>query len=155
MNRRIAIVSLSAAVLLGLAGCTLPSTNGAATSSEPSSTASTTSSADGQSVEDACALIQDTIAEATDEFGKAATEDPAQVVEAMKSAADKLTDAASQVTNEDVAALLPDLQEMFAKTAETMQGIVDGDVSKLEDLTSLGDEFQDTSQRFQELCAPE
>lgn len=161
MNRHIAALSLSAAVLLGLTGCTLPPTvDGSTGSSGPSASATATpnptaSDGDAQSVEEACALIQDTITEASDEFGKAATDDPAQVVEAMQAAADKLSDAASQISNADVAAVLPDLQEMFAKTAEVMQAIVEGDVSKLDELTTLGEDFQKTTERFQELCAPE
>lgn len=163
MNRRIAALSLSAVALLALTGCTVPPTvDGSTGSARPSASATatatpnpTSSEGDAQSVEEACALIQDTITEASDEFGKAATDDPAQVVEAMQAAADKLSDAASQISNADVAALLPDLQEMFAKTAEIMQAIVEGDVSKLDELTTLGEDFQETTQRFQELCAPE
>ncbi|TDN87701.1 hypothetical protein [Microbacterium sp. BK668] len=162
MNRRIAALSLSVAAVLALAGCTVaPPSDDADTSTRtaPSSSASArpspSASGDAQSIEEACTLIQDTITEATEDFGEAATTDPAQVVEAMESAAEKLSAAASRISNDDVAAVLPDLQDMFAKTAEVMQGIVDGDVSKLEELSTLGDDFQETSERFQQLCAPE
>ncbi|WP_345801732.1 hypothetical protein AAIB33_01125 [Microbacterium sp. AZCO] len=151
MNRRIAALTIAAVALLGLTACTAsPDSN-----ADSSPAASDAAGDEGQSVADACALIQDTITDATKEFGNAASDDPAAVVEAMKSAADKISAAADQVTNDDVAAILPDLQQMFAKTAEVMQSIVEGDVSKLDELTALGDSFKETSQRFQDLCSPQ
>ncbi|MFH8250573.1 hypothetical protein ACH3VR_09445 [Microbacterium sp. B2969] len=149
MNRRIAALTLAAVALLGLTACT--ATPDSSASSSP--TSSDAPGDEGQSVADACSLIQDTITQATREFSDAATEDPAAVVAAMRSAADKISAAASQITNDDVAAILPDLQAMFAKTAEVMQGIVQGDVSKLDELTALGDSFKETSQRFEDLCS--
>lgn len=150
MNRRIAALTIAAVAVFGLTACTAsPATDRAPRSSE----AANPSDGDGQSVADACALIQETISDATQEFSDSSADDPAAVVEAMKSAAQKLEDAASQITNDDVAAVLPDLQDMFATTAEVMQGIVEGDVSKIGELAAIGDEFQETSQRFQELCA--
>jgi hypothetical protein len=153
MNRRFAALTIAAVALFGLTACT--GSSGDSGDSPPASESSAPSDGDGQSVADACALVQDTIEDATAEFGEASVQDPAAVVDAMQAAAGKLAEAASQVTNEDVAAILPDLEEMFATTAEVMQGIVEGDISKLDDLTALGDGFQETTQRFQELCAPE
>ena len=43
---------------------------------------------------------------------------------------------------------------MFSSVADVMQAIVDGDTSKVKDLKALGESFQQTSERFQELCAP-
>ena len=154
MNRRIAAFSLSALAVFALAGCTVSPGESTASSARPSASATAAPSAD-QSLAAACAQVQDTIDEATAEFSKATTADPAEVVAAMKSAAQKLSDAASRISNKEVAAVLPDLQAMFEKTADIMQGLVDGDVSMLEDLAALGDEFQETSERFQKLCAPE
>ncbi|WP_243077105.1 hypothetical protein [Microbacterium sp. SS28] len=147
MNRRIAALTITAFALLGLTACT----------ASPAPSSSSTAQAapeggDGQSVADACALIQDTMQQATEDFGKAA-DDPAAVVGAMKSAADELAAAADEITNKDVAAVLPGVQQMFADTAEIMQGIVDGDVSKIADLAALGETFQSTVQDFQDLCA--
>src|SRR5690242_2129831 len=101
MNRRIAALTMAAVALLGLTACTGPG------STPPKPSVSTSGEADGsdgdagdgQSVEEACALIQQTMTEATEEFSNASTEDPAAVVEAMKAAAEKLQDAASQISN--------------------------------------------------------
>lgn len=152
MTRRIAALTIFALLAVGLVACTAAPDAAPSDTPRPTRT-SDAAEGDGQSVDAACALIQDTITEATEEFSDASTEDPAAVVEAMEAAADKLQAAASQISNEDVAAMLPDLQEMFDKTAEVMQGILDGDVSKISELSELSEEFADTSRRFQELCA--
>ncbi len=152
MNRRIAALALAAVALLGLTACTGAPPFGGGTAGPTIGTDAPGD--DGQSVSDACDLIATTITEATTEFESAASADPAAIVEAMKSAAQKLADAAGRVTNDEVAALLPDLQAMFDQTSEVMQALVDGDVSKLGDLTELGETFQDTTTRFQELCSP-
>ena len=151
MNRRIAALAIAAAALLGLAACT------ASPESSPTGSSSADAgadSSDGQSVAEACALIQGTIQEAADEFEGVTDGDPAVIVDAMRKAADDLAAAAEEITNEDVAAVLPGVQEMFEKTADLMQSIVEGDVSKISELGSLGTEFQSTVQEFQELCAP-
>ena len=152
MNRRAAAICLSALAGLALAGCTVSPADDAASSARPSASASAAPTGP-QSVAAACALVQDTIDEANAKFASAATANPAEVVAAMKAAGKKLSDAASRISNSEVAAVLPDLQAMFEKTADTMQSLVDGDVSKLDQLAALGDEFQKTSERFQELCA--
>src|SRR6478609_3752653 len=78
MNRRIAALSLSAVLALGLAGCTVSPTPGSPSPSRSAPAAS--SSAGSQSVAEACALVQQTIDQATDEFSKATTADPAEVL---------------------------------------------------------------------------
>ena len=74
--------------------------------------------------------------------------------EAMDAAVQSLADASDQVTNEDVAAILPDLQAMFGQVADLMSAIVEGDTSKVGELQDLGAGFQETGARFEELCAP-
>ncbi|GAA2003284.1 hypothetical protein [Microbacterium ulmi] len=146
MRRTIAATTLVLAALLGLTACT----------GAPGTASSGHADADGdggQSVADACQIIQQTIADAADDFQGGATSDPAAIADAMQSAASELQDAASRVTNDEVAALLPSLQDMFGQTAEVMQGLVDGDVSKVGDLAGLGQQFQETTQKFQDLCA--
>lgn len=108
----------------------------------------------GQTTAEACALVQDTIEDATAEFEDVSAEDPAAVVEAMRSAADRIAAASSEITNDEVAALLPSLQSMFDKVADVMGAIASGDASKLADAEELGSGFQETSEKFQELCAP-
>lgn len=146
MHRRIAALALAAVALLGLTACT-------ATASPTTTSGASQPGAADQSITEACELIRSTIADATSEFENAASADPAAVVEAMKTAAAKISDASAQVSNAEVAALLPDLREMFEQTSDVMQALVDGDVSKLGDMAELGQSFQDTSERFQSLCA--
>ncbi len=148
MNRRITALTLAAVALFGLTACTAPTV-----SPTTSTSAGAGASGDGQTVAEACALVQQTITEATSEFESAASADPASVVEAMRNAADSIAGAASQVSNDEVAALLPSLQEMFGKTSEIMQALVDGDVSKLGEMAEIGQSFQETTETFQELCA--
>jgi len=151
MNHRIAALTIAAAALFGLTACTAspdasPTTGSTSDASE--------ASGEAQSVADACALVQETIEEASEDFRNAAQDDPSAVVETMKAAAAELTAAAEQITNEDVAAVLPGVEEMFSTTAEILQDIVEGDVSKIGELATLGETFQETVQQFEELCTP-
>lgn len=166
LTHRIAALAVTAVAVLGLTACSgLPL--GSAGSDAPTASASRSASAEpvapgegdssgdsGQSVADACTLVQDTITAATAEFENVSAEDPSAVVAAMDAAAQSIADAATQVTNDEVAALLPSLQGMFEQVAGVMQAIVDGDVSKLGELEALGTQFQETSRQFQDLCAP-
>lgn len=148
--RALAALSLTAAAAWGLTACT-----GSPSASAP--TASSQSSDEpgdaGQSKADACALIAESIQDATAEFEGIATADPAAVVDAMGAAAEQLSDTATQVTNDEVAAVLPSVQAMFAEVAEVMDAIARGDVTKVDDLSQLATEFQETSDAFQEVCA--
>ncbi|MEU1972223.1 hypothetical protein ABZ477_11240 [Microbacterium sp. NPDC019599] len=153
MNRRITAMTIVAVALFGITGCTASPTDSPSAGTTPRETAAP--SDDAQSVAEACALVQDTIQQASESFADAAKEDPSAVVDAMTSAADDLAAAAVQITNADVAAVLPGVQDMFAQTAEIMQGIVDGDVSKIGELAEIGDTFHDTVQQFQDLCSAE
>ena len=153
MNRRITALAIVVAAVFGLTACTAfptPSPTASRTAQ-----ASETPAAEGQTVAEACALVQDTIEQASKDFQNAAEDDPAAVVEAMKTAAAKLGDAADQITNEDVAAVLPGVQEMFDTTAGILQDIVEGDVSAIGKLATIGETFQETVQQFEDLCAPE
>ncbi|WP_457100047.1 hypothetical protein [Microbacterium sp. P5_E9] len=149
LRRCIAALAITVAALAGSTACTtVPGGVGS------SPTAAEQAGDADQTVAEGCALVQDTITDATREFEDAAAKDPAAVVEAMQAAAGKLHDAASAVTNDEVAAILPDLEDMFATVADVMQAIVEGDTSKVQDLAALGESFQQTSERFQELCVP-
>ena len=169
MARRIAAFTLAAGIgavaLLGLAGCTgAPSVSSTPDSGSSAQTESRDGSSPapqsdgegdgGQSKADACALVQDTITQATSNFGESSAEDPAAVVEAMTAAAAELASAAPQITNDEVAAVVPALQQMFAQAAEVMGAVASGDAAKMEDLSALGEEFQETSEAFQEICTP-
>ena len=150
MNRRIAALTIVGIALFGLTACTAspaPSPGASRTADTPD--------ADGQSVAEACALVQDTIEQASEDFQDAAQDDPSAVVEAMKAAAAKLSEAAEQITNDDVAAVLPGVEEMFTTTADILQDIVEGDVSKIGELGTIGETFQETVQQLEDLCAPQ
>ena len=151
MYHRIAAVLIAVSAVLGLTACT-------ASSASPAETESTSRSSDqpgdeGQSTADACALIQQSIQQATEEFESAVTTDPATAAQAMTSAAERLADTASEVTNDEVAALLPALQDMFAQMGEVMGDMATGDASEVDELSRLGAEFRETSEAFQEVCS--
>ena len=76
------------------------------------------------------------------------------VAEAARAAADSLASAASQITNDEISALLPELQDMFTQTAEVMDSVASGDLSQIGDAAEIGESFQVTVTKFQELCAP-
>lgn len=156
-SRRLAAVAIAATALLGLTACTgSPSGTDSSnpSSSAPADSGSGTGSGDGQSVEDACQLVNDTITSATEEFENLATDDPSAVVDGMQAAAQSLADASGQITNAEVAEIIPDLQAMFEQTSEVMAAIIDGDTDRVGELEEIGSGFQKTTERFQELCAP-
>lgn len=149
MSTRIVAVIIALVAVCGVSGC-------AASPTPPSGTATSRSEDlpgdEGQSTEDACALIQERIQEATEEFERAATTDPATAAEAMTAAAERLAASAAEITNDEVAALLPSLEDMFAEVGEVMTEIAQGDVSKVDDLAELGSELRATSEAFQDVC---
>lgn len=162
LSRRIAALALTAAALVGLTACTgLP---GGAGTPAPSTSASadadsgdsgdTGDSGSGQTTEEACQLVKDTITDATAEFEQATTDDPAAVAEAFQAAAQSIADASDSVTNEEVAALLPSLQDLFEKVSEILPGIIEGDTSKVTEFEEMGTELQASMQEFEELCGP-
>ena len=73
----------------------------------------------------------------------------------MSAAAQRLSDAASQVTNDEVAALLPPLQAMFERGRGGHERAVAGDQTRLAELPGLVADFQAAGERFQDLCAPQ
>lgn len=146
MSHRIAAAAIAAIAVLGLTACTPPASGG------PTSSVSDAPGDDGQSKAQACDLVQASIEDATAEFENATTDDPAAAVESMKGAAARIADTATQITNDEVAAVLPAVQAMFTDAAEVMEAIVSGDASRIEDLNGLGAQFQETSATFQEIC---
>lgn len=151
MSRTTIAATAAALMLLGLSACT--ATPGGPAPA-PTSQSSDQPGDEGQSKADACALIRQSIDDATAQFGSIPTSDPAAVVEAMRSAATELADTASQITNDEVAALVPPLEEMYLEVAEIMDAIVRGDASQVGELAQLGGKFQTTIQAFEEVCAP-
>ncbi len=150
MSRKLAAATIALTALFGLTACTGSPAGPAAS---PTSRSSDLPGDEGQSTADACALVAQSIQDATAEFETIATADPAAVVEAMRSAAAELSETANQVTNDEVAALLPSVQDMFSQVAEVMDAVVQGDVTKVDELSELGAKFRATSEAFQEVCS--
>jgi hypothetical protein len=153
MRRRIAAASVAAVVIWGMTACTgSPGDGGISASGIPKS--SDEPGDEGQSTSDACALIQESIEKATDEFESAPSDDPGAVVESMKQAAQRIAELSPQITNDEVAAIVPALQAMFAEAGEVMDAVARGDLSQVDDLSELGTTFHQTSEAFQEICEP-
>ncbi|WP_374314175.1 hypothetical protein [Microbacterium sp.] len=143
VSRRLAAVTIAAAAVFGLTACT---------GAGPAASDSTGPSAGGQTTEEACRLVSDTITAATDEFEQATTEDPAAVADAFHAAAESIADASSQVTNEEVAAVLPSLQQLFGDVADLLPAIIEGDTSKAAEFEQMGADLQASMQEFDALC---
>lgn len=149
MSLRIAALVLVAASALGLSACTAAPAAPGGSSASPGTDQP---GDEGQSTADACALIQESIQEATQEFENAASTDPATAAAAMTRAAERLAENAGEITNDEVAALLPGLRDMFAEVGAVMDDIVQGDASQLPELSRLGEELRATSEDFREVC---
>ncbi|MHC2999514.1 hypothetical protein [Microbacterium sp. HJ5] len=157
-SRRIAALTLAAVAVFGLAGCTgFPAGSGTpapSTSSTADGGAGAGSDDGTQTTAEACQLVQDTITDATAEFEQATTDDPAAVAEAFQAAAQSIADATGEVSNEEVAALLPPLQDVFERVAEVLPAIIEGDTSRTEEFQELGADLQTSMEQFNELCTP-
>ncbi|MDZ8170938.1 hypothetical protein [Microbacterium xanthum] len=151
MNRTLTGLVLSTSALLALTGCT--GGGGSAPPDDPASQTQDAPGDDGQSVAEACEVIAETITSATAQFDEGAGGDLADVVAAMEAASAELATTTQAITNDEVAALLPDLQRMFTEAEEVFQALADGDVSGAEDLEEIGGRFQETGAAFEELCA--
>ncbi|MCK6066631.1 MULTISPECIES: hypothetical protein [Microbacterium] len=153
MRRRPALRALPLAVAIALtaalAGCTAPAADDSPAASTPAADAAGN---EGQSTSDACAIVQESIDGATATFASADPSDPASVVTALESASAELGTISAQVTNDDVAALLPPLRDMFAQAAEAMAAMAEGDVSRAGDISALSARFQESAAAYQELC---
>lgn len=150
MNRRLITLALAATAMLGLSACT---GGGATPSDDASSNGSSGGSASSsQSVEEACAAVNDTIQSVSDDFANISAENPAEAATAFRAAADAISEASAQVGNAEVSALLPDLQVAFEKTGEAMGALAEGDASKLAEMQTLAADLQGSITSFQELC---
>jgi len=141
---RIAALTLAAVALAGLTACT----------GLPAGPDSTEGGEGSQTTVEACAIVQDAISDATAEFEDVEPADQGALVDAMQAAAQSLGEVSSQISDEDVAAIVPSLQEMFEQVADATAAVVAGDASALADLEGTAADFRETTERFQELCAP-
>lgn len=148
-RRRVAALALAALLSLGLVACSAPAGD---TSDAPAISADEPGDA-GQSAADACGIVRGSIESATEAFSSATADDPASVVDALRTAAEELAAVSSQVTNDEVAALLPPLQEMFLTASDAMDAVASGDIARLAEIGELAGDLQASVTRFQELCA--
>lgn len=155
LTRRLAAAAIVLGALWGVTGCTgLPSSGSGSGSGSGSSGSETSegSGSGGQTVAEACTLVSDTITSATDEFEQATSDDPAAVADAFTAAAQSVSDAGAEVTNEEVAALLPPLQDLFERVAELLPAIIEGDTARAAEFQEVGDDLQTTMGEFDALC---
>lgn len=143
-RRRIpAAILLGVAVLLG--GCT-------AAGSGSSSSRADAPGDEGQSTAEACTIVRETVDEATTAFASASPDDPAAVVDALQSASARLAEVAPRVTNDEVAALLTPLGDMFTRAAEAMEALAGGDVTRMMEISELSTSLQESAAAYQDLC---
>jgi hypothetical protein len=150
MRRRLAALALAALLSAGLVACA-PTDGGSADGPTISADAP---GDDGQSAADACSIVRSSIDSATEAFSSATADDPSSVVEALRTASEGLATVSGEVTNDEVAALLPPLQEMFVTASDAMEAVASGDVARLTEIGELAGDLQESVTRFQELCAP-
>lgn len=153
MNRRLIALALAATATFGLTACTgggSDSSDGAESSNSEASTGA--SAPESQTVEEACASVNDTIQSVSDDFEGVTAEQPEDAAAAFQAAADALGDATAEVGNAEVAALLPDIQAVFEAAGEAMTALSEGDATKVAELQNLGTDLQESFTAFQELC---
>lgn len=113
----------------------------------PSSGAAST-----QTVAEACALVRSSVALAADQLGSLDTKDPQAAFAALNGVVESVHEAAGEVDNAEVSALLPELQAGFATAADAVQGLAAGDLSKLPVLQQSASDIQSLLADFAELC---
>lgn len=148
MNRRLIALALAATATFGLAACT----GGGTDASEGAESSNAASAPETQTVEEACAAVNDTIQSVSADFQGVTAEQPEDAAAAFQAAADALGDATAEVGNAEVAALLPDMQAVFEAAGEAMSALAEGDATKVAELQNLGTDLQESFTAFQELC---
>lgn len=141
---RIGLAAAALLLSLAVAGCA-PDSAGA-----PVPTG--TDAAQTQSVEDACALVRDTVADAVAALQEIDPTDPAGAVEALTAVSERLARAASDVDNTQVAALLPDVEAGFSSSVDALEAVAGGDPSRLPELQSSVADLQSALMAFADLC---
>lgn len=140
MNRRLTALTVTAVALFALTGCTAGNADGG--DAAPSN----------QSVEDACTQVDDVMTEATAGLQEIDPSDPATAAEALRTIADGMGDAATEVTNEEVSGILPDLQTAFSSAAESMEAVAAGDTERATELNTALTDVRGSIESYTELC---
>lgn len=152
MNARHALGTLALLAALVVTGCTASPAPASTTSPATASPADETGDG-GQSTADACAIVAESVDSAIAAFASASPDDPAAVISALQAASRELVTVSERVTNDDVAALLPPLRDMFGEASEAMKAVADGDLARVADVSRLSGAFQEAASAYQELCA--
>ncbi|GAA3896874.1 hypothetical protein [Microbacterium invictum] len=140
MTRRLSSVPVVVVLLLGLVACD--------SLSEPAPTA------DSQSVASACGEVSEAVADAVAALGQVDPADPAAAADAIAEVGERLHTASDSVTNSDVAALLPGMQDDLAAIGAALVAIAGGDLSQSAALAAPIASMQKSFSRFRELCDP-
>lgn len=135
MNRRITALTITAAAVFALAGC---SGGGGAPAN--------------QTVEEACAVVNESVESAVAGFSDISADDPAQAAEAMHTAANAIADAAKKVSNPEVGDLLPSMTTTFNELGDAITAMGEGDLEALSGIQDLTQQVQEDVTAFQELC---
>lgn len=155
MNRRITALTITAVALFGLTACTgttAPESSGGSNGGTSQGDGGGTAEESGQTVAEACSVVTDTIDAAFADFQDVGTEDLGATAEAMTAAAEDISAVIGDVTNPEVAAVVPGLQEAFEKIGAAVQASAEGDTSALAELEGAGTQLQEDMTTFQELC---
>ncbi len=140
MPRRFAAALLALPLVLGLAACDGPG------SSDPGR------STQSQSVQAACAAVDDAVADAVSALAAVDPADPAAAGDAIAAVAAQLKTASADVANSTVAALLPPMQDDLAAIGAALKAIAEGDLSQSAELAAPIAGMQESFAHFREAC---
>lgn len=155
MNRRIAVLTIAAAAMLGLSACS------GSPSADSGSTADSGSAAEApasdQSVADACAIVQTKLQEASTALSEiditATTSDPQTTIDAFSETVDGIGDAAESVSNEEVKTATTAVHEDFVTVRDLMQKVlIDQDTSVAGELSTATTDMQTSGNELNTLC---
>lgn len=127
--RRISATSIAAAAMLGLTAC----------------------GSGGQSVADACKLVDEQMQEAAAGLQGISPTDP-EVGDRIGEFSTSLSEAADTVTNEEVKPVIEKISASFGEMSEALATATDGDLSKLTELQETANGLQTTLQEYTTLC---
>lgn len=160
MKRQIAALTIAAVAALGLVGCS-GSTTADATSS-PASTSSESSApqeeASGQSVAEACSIVNTQISGVATELSgldiNAAAADPQGTVAKLTETADAIGAAADSVTNQEVKDGVTAVYEDFSTLRDLLQRVlVDQDQAAAAEMGTVATDIQESTKAMSTLCA--
>ncbi len=155
MNRRIAVLTIAAAAMLGLSACS------GSPASEPGGTADSGTAAEGttsdQSVADACAVVQTKMEAASTALSEiditSTTSDPQTTIDAFSETVDGIGDAAESVSNDEVKTATTAVHEDFVTVRDLMQKVlIDQDTSVAGELSTATAEMQTSGNELNTLC---